>query len=144
MFYTWHVTHDMWHIVGGEYSLKMSATQLLRSGMDSVLMIMNGRMTDSISQSMSDVGDCRTAPDTPGLLIPLFNWYWSPGQVAWAPVLAATSWWPASIIDQIPLADRYISGSVCVTNKITYKLDGVALNIAGLPRWNSTARQNMP
>ena len=49
---TWHVTpdrwqaaHDMWHMVGGEYYLKFSAPQLLRFGKDSVLKILNKRMT---------------------------------------------------------------------------------------------------
>ena len=34
---TLHVACDMWHMVGGEHSLKMSAPQLLRFGIDSVL-----------------------------------------------------------------------------------------------------------
>ena len=41
----WHMTCDMWHIVGGEHSLQMSAPQLLRFGIDSVLKILNERIT---------------------------------------------------------------------------------------------------
>ena len=26
---TWHMTREMWHMVGGEHSLKISASQLL-------------------------------------------------------------------------------------------------------------------
>ena len=39
----WHVKHDMWHKVGGEHSLKISAPKLLRVGIDSVLKILNER-----------------------------------------------------------------------------------------------------
>ena len=42
---TGHVTRDMWHMVGGEHSLKMSALQLLRFWIDSVLKIINERIT---------------------------------------------------------------------------------------------------
>ena len=42
---TWHITHDMWHMVGGEHSLKISAPQLLQFGIDSVLNILNERIT---------------------------------------------------------------------------------------------------
>ena len=35
----WHVTHDVWHMVGSEHSFKISALQLLRFGIDSVLKI---------------------------------------------------------------------------------------------------------
>ena len=38
---TWNVTHDMWHMVGVEHSLKISASHLLRFGIDSVLKILN-------------------------------------------------------------------------------------------------------
>ena len=51
-------------MVGGEHSLKISAPQLLRFGIDIVLKIMN----EGMISSMSDGGDCRTAPATPGLL----------------------------------------------------------------------------
>ena len=37
----WHVTPDMWHMVGGEHSLNISAPLLLRFGIDSVLKILN-------------------------------------------------------------------------------------------------------
>ena len=55
-------------MVGGEHSLKISALQLLRFGIDSVLKILNERITDSINQLMSNGGDCRTALATPGVL----------------------------------------------------------------------------
>ena len=42
---TWHVTYDTWHMVGGEHSLKISAPQLLRFGIDSVLKILNKRIS---------------------------------------------------------------------------------------------------
>ena len=54
----------MRHMVGGEHSLKISAPQLLWFGIDSVLKIMNERIT----QSVNDEGVYRTAPATPGLL----------------------------------------------------------------------------
>ena len=65
----WHVTSYMWHMVGGEHSLKISAPQLLRFGLDSVLKIVNKRITDLINESVSYKGVCRTARATPGLLI---------------------------------------------------------------------------
>ena len=37
---TWIVTRDMWHMVGGDHSLKISAPQLLQFGFDSVLNIL--------------------------------------------------------------------------------------------------------
>ena len=37
----WLATHDMWHMVEGEHSLKISASQLLRFGIDSALKILN-------------------------------------------------------------------------------------------------------
>ena len=40
-----NVTQDMWHMVGGKLSLKISSPQLLRFGVDSVLKILNKRMT---------------------------------------------------------------------------------------------------
>ena len=43
------MTHDMWHMVGGEHSLKISAPQLLLFEIDSVLKILNKRMTDWIN-----------------------------------------------------------------------------------------------
>ena len=35
----WQKERTMWHMVGGEHSFKMSAPQLLRLGIDSVLKI---------------------------------------------------------------------------------------------------------
>ena len=51
-------------MVGVEHSLKISAPQLLRFGIDSVLKILNERMTYSVN----DEGVYRSAPATPGLL----------------------------------------------------------------------------
>ena len=59
--------------MGGEHPLKISAPQLLRFGIDSVLKILNERMTDSINESMSDGGVGRTAPATPVLLMTKYN-----------------------------------------------------------------------
>ena len=54
-------------MVGGEHSLQISAPQLLRFGIDSVLKILN--KDHSIIQSMNHKGFYRTAPAKPGLLI---------------------------------------------------------------------------
>ena len=66
----------MWHMVGDEHSLKVLAPQLLRFGIDSVLKILNERMTQImtywINESVNDEGVYRTAPATPGLLITIF------------------------------------------------------------------------
>ena len=48
------------------YSLKISAPQLLWFGMDSVLKILNERMTQWIYESMNYKGDEWTAPATQG------------------------------------------------------------------------------
>ena len=58
----------MWHMMGGEHFLKMSAPQLLGLGIESVLMILNKRITQWMNQWISDKDVCRTAPATPGLL----------------------------------------------------------------------------
>ena len=50
---------------GGEHSLKISAPQLLQFGIDSVLMILDERITNSVNYE----GVQRTAAATPGLLI---------------------------------------------------------------------------
>ena len=58
---------DMWHMVGGEHSLKISAPQLLWFGIDSALNI----FPQTISQLVSYLpyeAVYRTAPATPGLL----------------------------------------------------------------------------
>ena len=44
------------------------APQLLRFGIGSVLKILNKRITDSVSELISDKGVLRTAPAIPGLL----------------------------------------------------------------------------
>ena len=59
----------MWHMVGGEHSLKISAPNLLRFGIDRVLKILNQKISQLIIQLMINGGDCRTAPATPGLLM---------------------------------------------------------------------------
>ena len=48
----WHATCDMWHVGEGEgeYSLKISALQLLRFVMDSVLKILNQKISDSMNE----------------------------------------------------------------------------------------------
>ena len=45
-------------MVGGEHSLKMSASQLLRFGIDSVLKILNKRITQLINQSINQGRRC--------------------------------------------------------------------------------------
>ena len=60
------MTCDMWHMVGGEHSLKISAPQLLRFGMDSVLKILNERITQLVNELMNEGGVYRIAPATPG------------------------------------------------------------------------------
>ena len=52
----WHVTHDMWHMVGGKHSLKILAPQLLRFGIDSVLKVLNKRITQRINKLMNHKG----------------------------------------------------------------------------------------
>ena len=56
------MTRDMWHMVGGEHFLKISAPQLLQFGIDSVLKILNEMVTQWINESMNDEGVCRAAP----------------------------------------------------------------------------------
>ena len=55
-------------MVGGEHSLKLSASQLLWFEIDSTLNIFPQTMTELMNRLMNDGGDCRTAPATPGLL----------------------------------------------------------------------------
>ena len=61
----------MWHLVGGEHSLKISAPQILRFGIDSFLNILNERITQLINEWINYEGVYRTAPATPGLLTTL-------------------------------------------------------------------------
>ena len=49
-----HVTVNMWHMEGGEHSLKISALQLLRFGIDSVLNILNTK-DDRLNQIMTNM-----------------------------------------------------------------------------------------
>ena len=46
----------------------MSALQILRFEIDSVLKILNKRITESMNEILSNGGDCRTALATPGWL----------------------------------------------------------------------------
>ena len=62
------MTRDMWHMVGGEHSVKISSPQLLWFGIDSTLNIFPQTMTESVNESVNDGGDWRTAPASPGLL----------------------------------------------------------------------------
>ena len=55
-------------MVGSERFLQISAPQLLRLGIDSVLKILNERITNSINQYINYKGGCKTAPPTQGLL----------------------------------------------------------------------------
>ena len=54
---TWHLTPDM---VGGKNSLKNLVPKVSRFGIDRVVKILN----QSISQLISNRGDCRTVPAT--------------------------------------------------------------------------------
>ena len=56
---TWHVTHNMWHVTHGggvEYALKMAAPQLFQFWIDSVLKILNRRMTEWINELIKYAG----------------------------------------------------------------------------------------
>ena len=66
---TWHLTLDMWQIVGGEHCLKMSATYLLQFECNDVMKVWRKRITQWMNQLMSNEGDCRTALAKPGLVI---------------------------------------------------------------------------
>ena len=57
---SWQVTHDMWHMVEGENSLKIPAPQFLRFELDSVWKILNKRITQLVNQG-------QTVLATPGL-----------------------------------------------------------------------------
>ena len=52
---TWHVTHDMWHVVGGEHSLKISAPKLLLFVIYDIMKIWRKRLTHLINQLMTEV-----------------------------------------------------------------------------------------
>ena len=52
---SWHMTCEMWHMVGGEHSLQISASQLLRFGIESVLKILNERITDWMNKLLTKV-----------------------------------------------------------------------------------------
>ena len=72
---TWHLTPDMWHMVGVKHTLKMSAPYRLKFGCNDVLKVWRKRVTHSLTHSMSNACDGRTAPATPGLLIKIFLIY---------------------------------------------------------------------
>ena len=55
--------------MGGDHSLKIAAPKLLRFGIDSVLKILNERITYWMNEWINDEGVYRTALATPGLLI---------------------------------------------------------------------------
>ena len=59
----------MWHMVGGEYSLKMSAPQLLLFVVDSVFKILNYSIIQPMNEWMADKDVYKTALDTPGLVL---------------------------------------------------------------------------
>ena len=48
----WHVTCDMWHMLWDEHNLKISALQLSRLGIDSVLKILSETMTQIMTTSI--------------------------------------------------------------------------------------------
>ena len=70
----WHVTHDTWHIMWDEQSLKISAPQLFRFWDWQCLenIWTKGWVSHLVNQSM-DRGDCRTALAKPGLLTNLLH-----------------------------------------------------------------------
>ena len=47
------MTRDMWHMVGGEHSLKISAPQLLWFGIDSTLNIFPQTMTQLMNERVN-------------------------------------------------------------------------------------------
>ena len=49
------MTYDMWHMVGGEHSLKISAPQLLWFGIDSTLNIFPQTITEGVNQLITEV-----------------------------------------------------------------------------------------
>ena len=55
-------------MVKGKHFLKISALQFFRFGIDSVLKILNKRITESMHELINDGGDCITASATLGLL----------------------------------------------------------------------------
>ena len=67
---TWHVTFDTWQVWAGEPSVKMSAPQLLWLGNEGLLKIYRVMkiFSQTITQLISDRGDCRTTPATQGLV----------------------------------------------------------------------------
>ena len=63
---TGHVTCDMWHKVGGEHSLKTSASWPLWFGIDSFLKILNERISYWINESQKH-----------SFMVPANSWLWS-------------------------------------------------------------------
>ena len=51
------MAHDMWHMLGVKHFLKISASQLLRFGITSVLKILNKRITHLIINKLIIVKD---------------------------------------------------------------------------------------
>ena len=58
----------MWHLLGGEHSVKISASLLFRFARESGLKIWSKRIAQLINQLIKYKGDFSTAPATPGLL----------------------------------------------------------------------------
>ena len=75
----WHVTHDMWHMtfsVGWPLSRNVSSLALLVLDWQCLEDIWTkGSLKQSVSQLISNGGDWRTAPATPGLLITIKFWW---------------------------------------------------------------------
>ena len=49
----WQVTHDTWHVLGGEHFLKISALYLLLFVIYDIMKIFRKRMTDWINEWMN-------------------------------------------------------------------------------------------
>ena len=67
---TWHVTSDMWHVTHDNWCIVniLSKFQLSSSNGLGFLMLWISGGKGSLNQSVSNGGDCRTAPAAPGLL----------------------------------------------------------------------------
>ena len=67
---TWHLTYDTWHVAhGGGWTFSQNFSS-------PALMVWDWQCPENISTNhdwLSDRGDCRTAPATPGLLKRLFH-----------------------------------------------------------------------
>ena len=68
----WHKTRDMWHVFGGEHSLK-NFSSLALTVCDLWYYGYLEEKAHGLNQSDNDKADCRTAPATPALLIIPYN-----------------------------------------------------------------------